>query len=65
MKHMRAMDIAQVNRREVTFDELFSQHRLTAKEREQLVVYLATLRAMNTLRVLTQRPEAAKKESGE
>lgn len=36
----------------MTFDELFSQHNLTAEERAALVAYLASLRMLATLRAL-------------
>lgn len=36
----------------MTFDELFSEHNLTADERAKLVAYLASLRMMATLRAL-------------
>lgn len=35
-----------------SLDALFAEHQLTPEERQQLVVYLATLRAMATLRAL-------------
>lgn len=35
-----------------TFDELFSQHRITAEERRQLVWHLAMMRMENTVRLL-------------
>lgn len=36
----------------MTFDELFAHHNLTQDERATLVHYLATLRAMATIRAL-------------
>lgn len=38
----------------MTFDELFAQHNLTPDERQQLVVFLATLRAAATIKALTR-----------
>lgn len=40
-----------------TFDELFSQHRLTQRERELLVHHLAAMRYRKTIeRLLRKRP---------
>ena len=36
----------------MTFDELFSEHSLTPEERMALVLHLATLRALATVRTL-------------
>lgn len=36
----------------MTFDEFFEEHHLTPEEREQLVVFLATFRALATLKAL-------------
>ena len=36
----------------MTFDELFAEHNLTADERQALVMHLATVRALATLRAL-------------
>lgn len=36
----------------MTFDELFAEHSLTPEERMALVMHLATLRAMATMRTL-------------
>ena len=36
----------------MTFDQLFAEHNLTPEEREELIVFLATLRAMNTIKAL-------------
>lgn len=36
----------------MTFDELFAEHNLTPDERMALVLHLATLRAMATVRTL-------------
>ena len=36
----------------MTFDELFAEHRLTPEERMALVLHLATLRALATVRTL-------------
>lgn len=37
---------------DMTFDELFAEHNLTADERLALVMHLATVRALATLRAL-------------
>ena len=39
----------------MTFDELFAEHRLTPEERQALVLHLATLRALATVRALLER----------
>lgn len=44
----------------MTFDELFSEHNLTADERAALVMHLATLRALATIRALTAAPTEGK-----
>ena len=36
----------------MTFDELFAEHSLTPEERMALVLHLATLRALATVRTL-------------
>lgn len=36
----------------MTFDELFAEHRLTPEERTALVMHLATMRALATVRAL-------------
>ena len=36
----------------MTFDELFAEHSLTPEERMALVLHLATLRALATVRAL-------------
>ena len=36
----------------MTFDELFAEHSLTPEERMALVLHLATLRALATMRTL-------------
>lgn len=43
----------------MTFDELFAEFNLTAAEREALVIHLATLRMLRTLRTLLIFPGAA------
>lgn len=40
----------------MTFDELFAEHRLTHDERLALVMHLALMRAMATIRQLTSVP---------
>lgn len=43
----------------MTFDELFSEHNLTPKERRALVMHLALLRANKTVAALQDCPHAA------
>ena len=41
--------------RNMTFDELFSEHNITPEEREALVMYLAMLRSTATIKALLGR----------
>lgn len=38
----------------MTFDQLFAEHNLTPEERQELIVYLAVLRALATIKALTR-----------
>lgn len=40
----------------MTFDEFFSEHRLTTKEREALVWHLAAYRMRRTIEMLREAP---------